>query len=155
MIRIEIPGRDVIGIEHLVLDYNGTIAEDGELIEGVADRLLQLKEDVSVHVLTADTYGTVRQQCEPLGINVETFPRAGAAECKLKIVQALGRHCMCIGNGYNDVLMFGEAELSVAVIEHECAFSEAVTSADVVARSIEDALDLLLKPNRLRATLRS
>lgn len=34
MIRIDVPGRDIIEIEHVVLDYNGTIAFDGQLIEG-------------------------------------------------------------------------------------------------------------------------
>ena len=29
MIKIEIPGRETIEIEHVVLDYNGTIALDG------------------------------------------------------------------------------------------------------------------------------
>lgn len=155
MIQIDIPGRDTITIEHLVLDYNGTIAEDGNLIEGVAERLIQLKDFVEVHVLTADTYGTVRSQCEHLGVHVETFPRPAAAECKLEIVKNLGSHIMCIGNGYNDVLMFGPAELSVAVIEKEGTYARLVTHADVLTTSINDALDLILKPKRLKATLRS
>ena len=53
MIRIEIPGRDVITVEHLVLDYNGTVAEDGRLIEGVEERMRALKDLVEIHVLTA------------------------------------------------------------------------------------------------------
>lgn len=155
MIQIEIPGRDLITIEHLVLDYNGTIAEDGHLIPGVAERLEVLKNNVEVHVLTADTYGTVRTQCEPTGVHVETFPRAGAAECKLEIVEKLGENVMCIGNGYNDVLMFGPAALSVAVIEREGTYAGLIAHADVLTASILDALDLLIKTDRLRATLRS
>ena len=38
MIKIEIPGRETIEIEHVVLDYNGTIALDGRLIAGAAER---------------------------------------------------------------------------------------------------------------------
>ena len=155
MIQIDIPGRETITIEHLVLDYNGTVAEDGHLIPGVAERLAELKELVEVHVLTADTYGTVRAQCDPIGIHVETFPRAGAAECKLEIVEKLGANVMCVGNGFNDVLMFGPAALSVAVIEKEGTFAGLIAHADVLTTSILDALDLLLKPGRLKATLRS
>ena len=155
MIRIEIPGRDTITIKHLVLDYNGTIAEDGHLIDGIKERLLALKELVEIHVLTADTYGTVRAQCEHLGVNVETFPRAGAAECKLEIVKRLGANVMCVGNGYNDVQMFGAADLSVAVLEKEGTYAGLIAHADIVTRSILDALDLLLKTDRVRATLRS
>ena len=155
MIQIDIPGRETITIEHLVLDYNGTVAEDGHLIPGVAERLAELKELVEAHVLTADTYGTVRAQCDPIGIHVETFPRAGAAECKLEIVEKLGANVMCVGNGFNDVLMFGPAALSVAVIEKEGTFAGLIAHADVLTTSILDALDLLVRTDRLRATLRS
>ncbi len=155
MIEIDVPGREPITIEHLVLDYNGTIAEDGQLIDGVAERLSELGERVEVHVLTADTYGTVREQCECLGIHIETFSRAGAADCKLEIVQSLGDHVMCVGNGFNDVKMFDAAALAVAVIEKEGAFAGLLAHADIVNTSIVDALDLLLNTDRIRATLRS
>ncbi len=155
MISIEIPGRDTINVEHLVLDYNGTIAEDGKLIDGVEERMRALKDLVEIHVLTADTYGTVRAQCDHIGIKVETFPRAGAAECKLEIVQTLGENVMCVGNGYNDVLMFDAAGLSVAVIEREGTYAGLIAHADIVTKSILDAFDLLLYKDRMRATLRT
>ena len=155
MIKIEIPGRDTLNIEQLVLDYNGTIAEDGNLINGVEERLARIRDSVEIYILTADTYGTVRRQCEHMGIHVETFPRAGAAECKLEIVKSLGENTMCIGNGFNDVLMFDQADLSVAVIEKEGLYAGLLNHADVVTTSILDALDLLLHTDRLRATLRS
>ncbi|MBE5900857.1 MAG: ATPase P [Lachnospiraceae bacterium] len=155
MIQVEIPGRQDVKVEHLVLDYNGTVAKDGELIDGVAERLLELKELVDVHILTADTYGTARKQCEPLGVFVDTFPRANAAECKVEIVRNLKENRMCIGNGFNDVLMFDEAEFAVAVLEEEGTYAGLLSHADVVTKGIVDALDLLLKPNRLKATLRT
>ena len=155
MITIDIPGRDIITIEHLVLDYNGTVAEDGQLIDGVEERMRALKDRVNIHVLTADTYGTVRAQCDPIGVHVETFPRAGAAECKLEIVQRLGSHVMCVGNGFNDVLMFDAADLSVAVLEKEGTYAGLIAHADIVTRSIVDAFDLLTRTDRMRATLRT
>ena len=145
----------MITIEHLVLDYNGTVAEDGQLIDGVEERMRSLKELVNIHVLTADTYGTVRAQCDPIGVHVETFPRAGAAECKLEIVQRLGSHVMCVGNGFNDVLMFDAADLSVAVLEKEGTYAGLIAHADIVTRSIVDAFDLLIRTDRMRATLRT
>jgi P-type E1-E2 ATPase len=155
MITIDIPGREIITIEHLVLDYNGTVAEDGQLIDGVEERMRSLKELVNIHVLTADTYGTVRAQCDPIGVHVETFPRAGAAECKLEIVQRLGSHVMCVGNGFNDILMFDAADLSVAVLEKEGTYAGLIAHADIVTRSIVDAFDLLIRTDRMRATLRT
>ena len=150
MIQIEIPGRETVTVEHLVLDYNGTIGEDGHLIAGVDERIAALRDEVEIHILTADTYGTVRRQCGHMGVHVETFPRDGAAECKLEIVKKLGTYTMCVGNGYNDVLMFDAAGLSVAVIE-----KEVIAHADILTTSILDAFDLLLKPDRMRATLRT
>lgn len=57
MIKIDIPGRNIITIRSLVLDYNGTVAADGFLIDGVEERLARLKDKVDIYVLTADTYG--------------------------------------------------------------------------------------------------
>ena len=36
MLTIKIPGREEMTLSHLILDYNGTIAEDGLIIEGRA-----------------------------------------------------------------------------------------------------------------------
>ncbi len=155
MIVIEIPGREPLRIDHVVLDYNGTVAADGMLLEGVGERINRLKEQVCVYVLTADTYGTVTRQCEPLGVTVRTFPREGAAGCKEEIVKGLEGGVACLGNGFNDIQMFDAARLSIAVLEQEGMCAALLGHASVLVNSIQDGLDLLLKPDRLRATLRS
>ncbi len=155
MIKIDIPGRNSLIINHLVLDYNGTIAVDGRLIEGLPERIIRLKEQVNVYVLTADTYGTVREQCQSLGIEVKTFPRSGAGQCKKEIVESLGGGVCCMGNGFNDIPMFDCAELSIAVMDREGMCAGLLSHADVLVSSPLDGLDLLLKPSRLIATLRS
>ena len=158
MISIDIPGREhPLEIEALVLDYNGTIAKDGALIEGIPKRLLKLAEAVEVYVLTADTYGTVRGQCEPLGVTVRTFPHAGAGVCKEEIVLELRRNAkVCaVGNGFNDIQMMDAADFAVAVLDAEGMYAGLLPHADVLVRSAGEALDLFLKPDRLRATLRN
>ena len=82
MLHIEIPGRAPMDIANVVFDYNGTIAVDGKVLPELRERIEALLKLVPVYVLTADTYGTVRAQCEPLGMIVHTFPREGAAQCK-------------------------------------------------------------------------
>lgn len=62
MLTIDIPGRGVIEVRHVVCDYNGTIATDGHLADGVAQRVQRLAEFAQVSVLTADTFGTVRAE---------------------------------------------------------------------------------------------
>lgn len=155
MIKIEIPGRETIEIEHVVLDYNGTIALDGQLIAGAAERIRELSKLARVYVLTADTYGTVQAQCAGRGIEVKTFPQANAAERKAEIVRALCGGTACIGNGFNDIKMFDIAELAIAVMDGEGVCAALISHADVLVRSAEEGLDLLLKPDRLRATLRT
>ena len=148
MIVIEIPGREPLRIDHVVLDYNGTVAADGMLLEGVGERINRLKEQVCVYVLTADTYGTVTRQCEPLGVTVRTFPREGAAGCKEEIVKGLEGGVACLGNGFNDIQMFDAAQLSIAVLEQEGMCAALLGHASVLVNSIQDGLDLLLKPDR-------
>lgn len=158
MISIDIPGREhPLEIEALILDYNGTIAKDGALIEGIPERLIKLTDAVEVYVLTADTYGTVRGQCEPLGVTVRTFPHAGAGACKEEIVLELRRNAkVCaVGNGFNDVQMMDAADFAVAVLDAEGMFAGLLPHADVLVGSAVEALDLFLKPDRLRATLRN
>lgn len=155
MLTVSIPGRETLELNYLVLDYNGTIAVDGALLPGVADRLAALKNRLEILVLTADTYGTVREQCAPLGVEVRTFPREGAAACKAEIVRELGGGAVCLGNGFNDIPMFDAAALSVAVLEEEGVCAALLSRADVLVPSAVSGLDLLLRPDRLRATLRS
>ena len=158
MISIDIPGREhPLEIEALILDYNGTIAKDGALIEGIPERLVKLADAVEVYVLTADTYGTVRGQCEPLGVTIRTFPHAGAAVCKEEIVRELKQSAkVCaVGNGLNDVQMMDAADFAVAVLEAEGMYAGLLPHANVLVRSAEEALDLFLEPDRLRATLRN
>ena len=42
MFAVDIPGRDRVEIDHLVLDYNGTIALDGNLIPDVPEMMEEL-----------------------------------------------------------------------------------------------------------------
>lgn len=156
MLYYKIPGRGELKIENIVLDYNGTIAVDGKIIEGVKELLTQLKEYVNIYVLTADTYGTVREELKDIDVKVLTFPSERAGASKKEIVMELdGNKTICIGNGYNDLPMFKECILSIAVIEGEGAYGKLIANADIVTRSILDALDIVLNKEKVKATLRS
>ena len=153
-VRIDIPGRGVLALDYAALDFNGTIAVDGVIAPAVAERLERLTQLMEVHVLTADTFGTVRDQCAPFDVKVDVFPSGNAAESKRAIVAALPGGVCCFGNGYNDRLMFDEAALSICIVEREGASAALFTCADVIVTRSEDAFDLLLDPQRLIATLR-
>jgi len=155
MMHLEIPGRGELRLEHLVLDFNGTLAVDGSLIPGVRERLRELAGSLRIHVITADTFGSVREQLggEPCRITVLGPERQGSA--KAEVVERLGADVtVAIGNGSNDAPMLSRATLGIAVILAEGASGAALAAADVVCCGIVDALDLLLRSRRLVATLR-
>jgi soluble P-type ATPase len=155
MLEIDIPGFKVLKLSHLVLDFNGTLACDGHLIEGVREKVRALHEHLEIHVLTADTFGRVGAEIDGLGCILSVIPKQREAEAKLQYIQKLGAEATaCIGNGRNDRLMLESAALGIAVIQAEGASTDAILSADAATTSILDALDLLQKPLRLTATLR-
>ena len=155
MITADIPGLAVLELEHLVLDFTGTLARDGVLRDGVAPWLKELSQGLRVHVVTADTFGRARSALDGLPLELEILASGGEAAAKRQRVVALGaRRCAAMGNGANDALMLQAAALSIAVVGGEGASTEALRAAQVAVRDPCDGLDLLLQPRRLVATLR-
>lgn len=156
MIEITIPGYRTLHLEHLVLDYNGTLAVDGRLMDGVSAALAELSSQVHVHVITADTFGKAGEALDGVPCCLFVLPPGNQDAAKLAYVQRLGCDCtVAMGNGRNDHLMLKEAALGVAIVLAEGAAMVTVNAADVVCRDIMDALDLLRRPLRLVATLRA
>ncbi|NCC23930.1 MAG: ATPase P [Deltaproteobacteria bacterium] len=156
MLNIDIPGREnPLNLNHLVLDYNGTIALDGTPLPGFGSRTAALGQTMSIHVLTADTHGTATAMLRMFGIQACVIGSYRQDEQKLEFIRKLGpENCACIGNGRNDLLMLEAAALGIAVIQSEGAYASLVAAADIVCTSVLDALDLFLHPLRLVATLR-
>ncbi len=156
MLEVAIPGRGVLRLAHLVLDVNGTIALDGVLLPGVADRLRALGGSLEIHLLTADTHGRQDELDRVLALQATRLTTdRSQAEQKAARVRELGvAQVVAVGNGANDALMLREAALGIAVVGAEGAAVAAVREADVVVTDVLAALDLLLNPRRLVATLR-
>jgi soluble P-type ATPase len=156
MIEIDIPGNKILRLEHLVLDYNGTIAFDGDLIKDVSACLVELSQKLTIHVITADTFGGVKKALKGIHCQLAVIPLAHQDVAKLEYIEKLGYNkIVSIGNGVNDRLMLKASALGVAVIQGEGAAFETLLSADVVCTDIRSALSLLANPLRLIATLRS
>ena len=156
MLEYAIPGQEPLRITDLVLDYNGTLAVDGEPLEGVVGALQDLASSIRIHVVTADTFGKVADRMGSVPCEIAVLPEGRQDQGKLEYISALGREqTVCIGNGRNDRLMLKESALGIAVILGEGAAVESVLAADVVCVDIVAALDLLRHPLRLKATLRT
>lgn len=152
-VTIDIPGRPSLEIEHLLLDLNGTLTNRGALIDGVAGRLSRIERQLNLHALSADTFGTLDELASELHISAQ---RISSGVEKRAFLEALGpQHCAAIGNGTNDVSMLSAAALGIAVVGPEGASVAALTAADIVCRSVLEALDLLLDERAMVATLRA
>ncbi len=155
MLCIDIPGLTRVTLEHLVLDYNGTLALDGRLLPGVGSALGALSEQLAIHVLTADTFGNATLELQGLPLTLSIIPAGKQDEHKKNYVEVLGAaQCICIGNGRNDCLMLESAAVGIAVVQQECAATAALRCADILAPDIISALALLQNPLRMAATLR-
>lgn len=155
MIELPLPGREIkLELKNLVLDMNGTLTVDGQLVAGVEQMLEILKHTLRVYLLTSDTLGCGAAIAEKLGI---PFFKVGApgGQDKLDFLNSIGpEETVVIGNGYNDRLILEKAAISMVVIGAEGCSVQALRQADIAVNSILTALELLLNPMRIIATLR-
>jgi P-type E1-E2 ATPase len=156
MITLDIPGKDKITLEHLVLDYNGTLAIDGKLIPGVKELLKLLSERLTIHVITANTFGTVQENLTGTNIQMVILSNTNQQQQKADYVSKLNhQQVVAIGNGANDALMLKSSAIGIVVVQAEGASAKTFATADIVCTSIIDALELLKNPLRISATLRT
>lgn len=155
MLRIDVPGRESLALEHVVLDLNGTLALDGVFVAGVLTRLERLQRQLAVWVVTADTRGEAQALVQDLEVNLLKVDRGDEAAQKRALVGQLGLdRTAAIGNGANDVAMLEAAVLGICVVGTEGAATETLLHSDVVVPDILAALELLIHTDRLTATLR-
>ncbi|HZK43488.1 MAG TPA: ATPase P [Syntrophomonadaceae bacterium] len=157
MIKITLPGRNqTLVLKNLLIDLNGTLTNAGVLNLEVKEKIIKLKEQIDIYLLTADTYGTAKIISEELDIKLIKVDEINGGQDKKNFLhQVNAKESVAIGNGYNDILMLDEAILSIIIIGQEgCAIS-ALLKADIAVTDIIDGLDLLLNPNRIVATLRA
>ena len=155
MIELNIPSRGNLRLSHAVLDVNGTLAKDGRLLDKVAKPLTALRDRLTIHLLTADTYGKQDNIDLMLGLKARRIKGEDQAGQKADYVRGLGAETVvAIGQGANDALMLEAAAIGIAVLGDEGLAVAALLKADVVTANIFDALALLEYPTRLVATLR-
>jgi soluble P-type ATPase len=155
MIELNIPGRVVLRLEHLVCDVNGTLAVDGQLIEGIIKALRALRDRLLIHAITADTHGKQIWIDQQLGLTAVRIEAGSEAGQKTEFVQKLGAESVvAIGQGANDAGMLKVSGLGICILSSEGTALDTLLAADIVVPDIITALALLEKPNRIVATLR-
>jgi P-type E1-E2 ATPase len=155
MIEVDVPGWRHLQLKTLVLDLNGTLAVDGRLLP-VHTSVAELRRQLEVCLLSADTHGTLEEVAAELGVRaVRLEAGGGESQQKAEFVRELGPDSVvAVGNGANDVGMLEVAGLSMVVLGDEGCAVRALQASDLLVGSADEALELLLTPQRLVATLR-
>ncbi len=152
---IEIPNFKTLNITHVVCDYNGTIAKDGFVLPEVKELFTELSKYYTLHVITADTFGSVHTQLKEYDTNIKVLTSTNHTQEKADYIQELqAQNCIALGNGNNDKEMLSFAAIGIAILGDEGCAKDALLNADIVCKNISEALLLLLNPKRLIATLR-
>jgi soluble P-type ATPase len=155
MVEIDIPGWGNMEIEHIVIDLNGTIATDGKILLDVREKINLLSAKVNIFILTADTLGTAEKEVQGINAKIIKIVEEDSKRGKFEFLKTLDlERTVAIGNGNNDQLILKEAGLGIVILGEEGMSVSAMKNADIVVKNISDALDLILKPKRLIATLR-
>lgn len=157
MLTLEVQGYEKpFVIENIVFDYNGTLACDGRMSQETKEGIKKLyKSGFKISILTADIFGTVKEECKGLPVDVKIFDKGNAEDSKREIIENLGaQKTVAIGNGRNDLAMLKEASIGIGIIGMEGSFAGILQVADIVVTSIHSAIGLLLNPGRISGTLR-
>jgi len=156
MIKLSIPGREFSAeLNNLILDPSGILTPEPGLGEGVKNRIEALKDRLEIYLVASDPEGSEFELAETLGVNYFKVGDIEGAQDKLDLLNTIvPEETVVIGNGYSDTLVFEEAALAIVVIGQQGCSVQALKKADIAVNDVEEALDLLLKPQRIVATLR-
>ena len=152
---IEIPNYKTVNLKHIVLDYNGTVAKDGILKEEVKKLLPLLAQTYTLHVITADTFGSVQKELQGFDVHVKVLQSQNhTLEKEAYVIELNEYQCAAVGNGNNDEKMLQIAEIGICLMGDEGCSTKSLLASDITCKSIVEALELFVYPKRLIATLR-
>lgn len=144
---------DPLFFDTLILDLNGTLAVKGQVPDGVALRLEKLKVmGIRIILCSGDQWGNAKAIAQDLGIELQV---AGTSEEKERVILSLNSgSIVAIGNARVDIGLFKHAKLSIATLQGEGIHAGILPHVDILVTSINDALDLLLDEDALKATMK-
>ncbi len=152
---VEIPGFKKVDIKDVIFDYNGTLAKDGKLKDSTKKLLKKLCENFRVYVITADTFGSVQKELKDFNLDIKILHSTDHTKEKESFIKSFkDGDTISFGNGNNDALMLKASSISIAIIGDEGCSKEALLNSTLVCKEIDGAINLMLNPRRLIATLR-
>ena len=152
---LEIPNFKTLEIRHIVCDYNGTIAKDGVVLPEIKTLFETLSKAYTLHVITADTHGSVIAQMRDYKCEVMILNSSDHTQEKADFIISLkADECAAMGNGNNDHAMLKTAAIGMAILGDEGCSKDTMFASDLICKSSIEALEMFLEPKRLIATLR-
>lgn len=150
----DIPGKGPLEIKTIILDLNGTLSVGGNIVDGSDKLLAKLKEaGFRIVLFTGNTRNDADQICQQLGIE---WRLAKNAEDKQHLAHEFeSSSCVSIGNGLIDLQLMKAVALRIVTLQAEGVHVQTMLNSDIIVPSFIDALELLLDPQRLIATLRT
>jgi soluble P-type ATPase len=154
MIRIERPGQEPLEIQFILIDFEGTLAQDQRIHPKAKDKINLLSKRAKIYVLTKGDKEFLDEAFRKVDVEPFYSKEGETTQQKLDFLRQLGANkTVAIGNGADDAPMIEEAGFGICVAGKEGASGETIRKADLVVSNIIDALDFLLKPLRQKATL--
>lgn len=151
--KYTIPNLGELELKTIILDLNGTTAVSGSIVSGVKERLEKLKDlGFKIVLFTGNTHNNADEIAKDLGIEWE-YAKTGD-EKKEKALLLEPETCVSIGNGLIDLELMKVVKLRIVTLQAEGVHVQTLLNSDIVIPSILDALDLLIIPETLIATLR-
>ncbi|MHA1792718.1 MAG: HAD family hydrolase [Promethearchaeota archaeon] len=156
VIEVNIPNYGNLKLKFLVMDMNGTIANNGIINPRLKEYFDALSKNLKLYIVTADTFGTVAEMAREFNIDHHLLPKKTLESIeKLEFIRELGpENVIALGNGNNDVMMLKEAIVGIGIIGKEGISKDCLISADILVHDVIDALEIIIKPEKLKATLR-
>ncbi len=148
-----IPGVGDLELKTVILDLNGTLTVHGEIVPGVKERFTKLKElGYRIVFFTGNTRNNADEIAATLGI--EWVLAESGIQKRDEALKLDPDTCVSIGNGLIDLELMKVVRLGIVTLQAEGVHIETMLYSDIVIPSVIDALDLLIDPATLIATLR-
>ena len=154
----------IVGVGKIGAGLLQKLSKDYELLcidnaPGMDEQVRKLRGETTT-VMQGDA--TSRLVLEEVGVNdaecvivTTTSEPVNIEVCRILKEHFRPKRVIAVGNGNNDWRMLKAARLGIAVSTGEGCAVATMLHADIQAGGILEALDLLLHPQRLRATLRT
>ncbi|HBF88251.1 MAG TPA: hypothetical protein DDX39_06375 [Bacteroidales bacterium] len=150
----EIPNGEIIQIETIILDLNGTLSVYGKVAESTVKLIQELKKlDYKLYLISGDIRGDAKRVSDELGL---TLYIAKTSDEKAKVVENLNPEtCAAIGNARIDIGTFKKSKIAIATLQSEGIHTGIFPYVDIIVPSIDDALRLFIDKESLSGTLRT